>query len=109
MATLRDVAKTVGMDTKVVREILRETTKTRFSKAEQDRVFSTARKLGYDLKKLKIGKRMHQRKQTLEEILHHIEAHPHWAREEILRYMRNSIQMVERVHKKAFSDEFGAE
>lgn len=109
MATLRDVAKTVGMDTKVVREILKENAKVRISKAEQDRVFSTARKLGYDLKKLKIGKRMHLRKQTIEEILHHIEAHPTWLREEILRYMRNSIQMVDRVHQKAFSDEFGAE
>lgn len=109
MATLRDVAKSVGMDAKVVREILKENSKVRITKAEQDRVFSTARKLGYDLKKLKIGKRMHLRKQTIEEILHHIEAHPQWSREEILRYMRTSISMVERVHKQAFSDEFGAE
>lgn len=107
MATLRDIARTVGMEERLVREILRENTKLRVAKADQDKVFSAARKLGYDLKKLKIGKRLEQRRQTVQELLAHIRAHPNWQREEILRYMQNSCDMVERVHRKAFNEEFG--
>ncbi len=108
MATLRDVAKLVGMDPHVVREVLKESTRVRVGKAEQDRVFQTARRIGYDFKKLKIGKRMQLRKQTIEELLRHLASHPTWERDEILRYMRDSCDMVDRVHKKAFADEFGA-
>lgn len=108
MATLRDLAKLVGMDPHLVREILKESTRIRVTKSDQDRVFSTARRIGYDFKKLKIGKRMDLRKQVIEELLKHIESHSAWERTDILRYMRTSCEMVDRVQRKAFAEEFGA-
>lgn len=108
MASLKKIATEVGLDVELVRGILNESSKVRITKALADRVFNTARKLGYDLKKLKIGKRMAQRKETLTEIIRQVEAHPQWDRAEILKYMRTSCEMVDRVHQKAFTEEFGA-
>ena len=107
MSSLKDVARTLGMEVHVVREILKENTRVRVAKGVQDRVFQTARKLGYNFKKLKIGKRMEQRKQTIQELLSHILGHPHWSREEIVKYLKNSCDMVDRVQRKAFHEEFG--
>ena len=76
--TLKQVADEVGMKVDQVRDILREAAAV--SKATGDRVFSAARKLGYDLRKLKIGKRMQTRKETLEEVLGRISGHAAWTR-----------------------------
>ena len=105
--TLRQVADEVGLKVELVRNILREATAA--PKETQDRVFKAARKLGYDLRKLKIGKRMQTRKETLEEVLGRISGHAGWSRAEILEYLRESLALVERVHKRVFKDEFGAE
>ncbi len=107
MATLRDVAKAVGMDVHFVREILKENEQLKATKSDQDRVFNAARRLGYDLKRLRIAKRMHWRKQTIQELIENIEKNGSWDRGEILKYMRHSIDFVDRVHKKAFTEEFG--
>ena len=104
--TLKQVADEVGMKVDQVRDILREAAAV--SKATGDRVFSAARKLGYDLRKLKIGKRMQTRKETLEEVLGRISGHTAWTRAEILEYLRESLALMERVHKRVFRDEFGA-
>jgi hypothetical protein len=105
--TLKHVADEVGMKVDQVRDILREAGAA--PKATQDRVFSAARKLGYDLRKLKIGKRMQTRKETLEEVLARIEEHPDWDRAKVIAYLRESLTLVERVHKRVFREEFGAE
>ncbi|MBI5366717.1 MAG: hypothetical protein HZA54_06745 [Planctomycetes bacterium] len=109
LPSLKKIAAEVGMDVEQVRAILNENTRIRVAKPIADRVFNTARRLGYDLKKLKIGKRMAQRKEVLEEIIKSVEGHPQWGRPEILKYMRSSCEMVERVHKKAFTEEFGTD
>ncbi|HEX7897123.1 MAG TPA: hypothetical protein VF950_05155 [Planctomycetota bacterium] len=103
--SLRQVADEVGLKIDLVRNILREATTA--PKETQDRVFKAARKLGYDLRKLKIGKRMQTRKETLEEVLGRISDHAAWTRAEILEYLRESLALMERVHKRVFKDEFG--
>ena len=104
--TLKQVADEVGMKVDQVRDILREAAAV--PKATGDRVFNAARKLGYDLRKLKIGKRMQTRKETLEEVLGRISDHASWTRAEILEYLRESLALMERVHKRVFKEEFGA-
>ena len=74
-----------------------------------DKIFRAARKLGYDLRKLKIGKRMQYRKETLEEVLGKIVENEPWSRPEIVKYLKESLALVDRVHKRVFHDEFGAE
>ncbi|MHC5037632.1 MAG: hypothetical protein ACYTHM_09985 [Planctomycetota bacterium] len=109
MATQKEIADYLGMDLETVRHILNETPGLTFDKALLDKVFSAARKLGYDFRKLKIGKRMEVRKTTIEDIIRHVEKHPEWTREEILDHLRTSIGLVKRVQKKAFPQEYPAE
>ena len=107
--TLRDIAQAVKLEVEQVRRILSEAPGgSRLPKEVLDRVFSTARKLGYDFKKLKIGKQMDHRKAMFEEILQQIEAHPSWGRTDIVKYLKQSSEMIERVHRRTFSEEFGA-
>ncbi len=79
MTSLKEIADLTGVDFQVVRNILNEMPGLRVAKDIADRVFKTARSLGYDLKELKLGKRMHLRKETLGEIISAIEGHPTWA------------------------------
>jgi len=109
MASLEEVAQEVGMDVDAVRVILAEVPGHNYDKATLDRVFGAARKLGYDLKKLKIGKRMEVRKAAIEDIIKQVETHADWTRDDILEYMRHSIGLVRRVQKKAFPAEFPTE
>jgi DNA-binding LacI/PurR family transcriptional regulator len=106
MVTLKDVAENLGLDLETVRNILNETPGVTYDKALQDKVFRAARQLGYDLKKLKIGKRMEIRKKTIEDMILLIEKHPGWSREEILGGLRESIGLVKRVQKKTFPEEY---
>jgi DNA-binding LacI/PurR family transcriptional regulator len=103
--TLKQVAEEVGMKVDQVRDILREAATV--SKAVGDRVFSAARKLGYDLRKLKIGKRMQTRKETLTEVLARVQEQASWGRDEVVAYLKESLALVDRVHKRVFKDEFG--
>ena len=104
--TLRQVAEDVGMKVDEVRDILREA--SRAPKATQDKVFNAARRLGYDLRKLKIGKRIQVRKETLQEVYVRVRERSEWGRDEILQYLKESLALVDRVHKRVFRDEFGA-
>lgn len=107
MASLKEIAEKSGVDLKLVRDILNEVPGVRAAKEVADKVFKTARSLGYDLKKLKLGKRMYFRKMTLEEIISLIEGHPQWDRKAILDHLKKSCQLIERTHKRAFAEEFG--
>lgn len=106
MATQQEIAEALGMDIEVVRNILNEVPGLSYDKEVLDKVFRTARSMGYDFRKLKIGKRMEVRKAAIEDAIKYIEAHPEWGREEIIDYLKNSIGLVRRVQKKAFPEEF---
>jgi len=105
--TIQKIAEEVGVDADVVKNVLKEAAGVTVSKALQDRIFQTARRLGYDFRKLKIGKRMQYRKETLEEVLQKITENSGWGREEVVKYLRESLALVERVHKRVFQEEFG--
>jgi hypothetical protein len=109
VTTLNEIAAAVKMDVDVVRRILSETPGMNVTRDTADRVFSAARKLGYDFRKLKIGKRMSVRKEVFDEVLGQIETHKGWDREDILKYIRQSSEMIERVHRRTFREEFGGD
>ena len=109
MITQQEVADYLGMDIETVRNILNEAPGMSFDKAVLDKVFGAARKLGYDFRKLKIGKRMEIRKTTIEDIIRQVEKHEAWGRDDILEHLRSSIGLVKRVQKKAFPTEFPEE
>jgi len=104
--TLKEVADKVKLPVELVRDILTEKYGVNATREQMDLAFKTARNLGYDFKKLKIGKRMNLRKDVLTDILKQVVAHPKWKRKEILEYLNKSCEMVDRVHKKTFVEEF---
>jgi len=108
MVTLRQLAQELGLSLELIRNVLKELPST-VSRETQDRIYKTARKLGYDFRKLKIGKRMQYRKEMLDEVLEKIGDHPSWSRSEILKYLKESRALVDRVHKRVFREEFGDE
>ncbi|MDI6732958.1 MAG: hypothetical protein QME51_01970 [Planctomycetota bacterium] len=105
-ATLKDIASQVNMPLELVRDILTEKTGIKITKEEMDLVFKTARGLGYDFRKLKIGKRINLRKEILSDIIKQIESNPKWKRNNIVDYLKRCCEMIERVDKKAFEEEF---
>lgn len=105
--TIKDIANEVGLEAEFVKAVLREVPTVPVTRPVADRIFKTARKLGYDFRKLKIGKRMQHRKETLDEILEKIGENPKWNRPEIVKYLKESRGLVDRVHKRVFTDEFG--
>jgi hypothetical protein len=105
-ATLNDVAREAGVDVEIAREILGEMPGKNHAKDLQDSVFGTARRLGYDLKKLKIGKRMDQRGSVYDEVLRAVREHPDWGRDEIIQFLERGLDVVKRVQRKSFPDEF---
>lgn len=107
--TIREIAKQVKLHAGIVRNVLKETPGLKVPREEQDRIFKVARKLGYDFRKLKLGKRIQQRKETLEEVLDKVSKNPGWSRDQIVAFLINSIEMVDRVQKRAFGEEYGAE
>lgn len=106
--TIREIAESAGLEVSLVLSVLKETAGASVPKTVQDRVFQTARRLGYDLRKLKIGKRMQYRKETLEEVLEKIRDNPGMGRAEIVKYLKESLALVERVHRRVFPEEYGA-
>ena len=105
--TLKQLAQELGMSLELVRNVLKEIPSVSVSREVQDKIYKTARKLGYDFRKLKIGKRMQYRKEMLDEVLEKIGEHPNWSRAEILKYLKESRALVDRVHKRVFREEFG--
>jgi len=107
--TIRAIAQEVGLDASIILDVLKELPGVQVSREMADRIFKAARKLGYDFKKLKIGKRMQTRKETFDEILEKISENSGWGRAEIVRYLKESRGLVERVHKRVFREEFGGD
>lgn len=106
--TLRQLAQELGLGVELVRNVLKEVPGS-ITREAQDKIYKTARRLGYDFRKLKIGKRMQYRKEMLDEVLEKIGEHPAWSRSEILKYLKESRALVDRVHKRVFREEFGEE
>ncbi|MHC4607237.1 MAG: hypothetical protein ACYTAF_09955 [Planctomycetota bacterium] len=107
MVTINEVAKACGIDPDIVRDVLKELPGAKVPMKVRDKVFQTARKLGYDLKKLKLAKQMDLRKKTVRELLSKIGEHPNWDRDQIVEYLQSLTDMVERVHKRSFPEEYG--
>ena len=106
--SLRQLAQELGLGVELVRNVLKELPGS-VTREVQDKIYRTARKLGYDFRKLKIGKRMQYRKEMLDEVLEKLGDHPNWTRAEILKYLKESRALVDRVHKRVFREEFGEE
>src|SRR5436190_15171766 len=104
--TLKQLAQELGLNLELVRNVLKELPES-VTREVQDKIYKTARKLGYDFRKLKIGKRMQYRKEMLDEVLEKIGDHTGWGRAEILKYLKESRALVDRVHKRVFREEFG--
>lgn len=107
MATIKKIADECKLDARLVSDVLKEVPGVTVPRATADRIFNAARRLGYDLKKLKLGKRMQVRKETLEEVLQKISDNPTWSRADVIKYVREALGMVERVHKRVYPDEYG--
>ena len=105
--TIKHVAHELGLELKLVRDVLREASGIKAPKDQLDKIFRAARKLGYDFKKLKIGKRMQYRKETLEEVLEKVEENKSWNRDDVLKLLKESLALVDRVHRRVFKEEFG--
>ncbi|MDQ7781077.1 MAG: hypothetical protein RDV41_15380, partial [Planctomycetota bacterium] len=104
MVTLSQVAKVVGLELPVLRDIFSEKPDVSHPKDLLDKVYATAREMGYDFKKLRIGKRMNVRKEVLAELTQQIEAHPGWKRKEILAFLTSARDMVDRVQRRSFAE-----
>jgi hypothetical protein len=107
--TVQHIADEVGLDADFVRDVLKEVPGVQVTRTQADKIFQTARKMGYDFRKLKIGKRMQSRRETLEEVLEKIAGNPEWSRGDVIKYLKESLALVERVHKRVFREEFGEE
>jgi len=106
MVTFQDIACELNKDLDHVRAILTENPDVVASEEEKDLVFETARDLGYDFQKLKIGKRMRYRKQVLQDLKDEILNHPDWTRKDILEYLDRTRDWIDRVTRRTFQDEF---
>jgi len=105
--SLRQVAQEVGLGVETVRAVFKELPGVLLERPELDKIYRTARKLGYDFRKLKIGKRMQYRKEMLDEVLEKIGEHSEWTRADILKFLKECRALVDRVHKRVFREEFG--
>ena len=105
--SIKIIADELGLDPEVVRDVLREAPVKKVTREQRDLIFKAARSMGYDFGKLRIGKRLQYRKETLEELAGKIERHPEWGRTEILRFVQESCGFLDRVHGRAFKDEYG--
>ncbi len=109
VVTLRQVANEVGLGVEIIRAVFKELPGVVLDRTELDKIYHTARKLGYDFRKLKIGKRMPYRKEMLDEVLEKIGEHSEWSRTDILKFLKECRALVDRVHKRVFREEFGSD
>jgi predicted DNA-binding protein YlxM (UPF0122 family) len=107
--TIRHIAQEVGLESRFVLQVLKETPGLAVTREVADKIFKAARRLGYDFRKLKIGKRMQYRKEILDEVLEKIGENSRWNRAEIVKHLKEMRALVDRVHKRVFKDEFGEE
>ena len=47
------------------------------------------------------------RKETLDEVIDKVYNHPDWGRDEIVKFLNESRAFLDRVHDKAFREEYG--
>ena len=50
---------------------------------------------------------MQYRKETLDEVIDKVYNHPDWGRDEIVKFLNESRAFLDRVHDKAFREEYG--
>ena len=106
---IEDIAEATGLELELVKRVLKEDPGLAVSRETQDKIFKTGRNLGYDFRKLKIGKRMQYRKELLDEILDDVGAHASWTRADIIKRLKEWRGLVDRLHNRAFREEFGDE
>ena len=104
--TIKNVADQAVVPIDIVRDILNEGAGPKIPMSVQDQVFGVARQLGYDFRKLKIGKRMRSRRDTLVEVLGQCRAHAEWTIADAITYLEKNLEMLDRVRKKVFPNEF---
>ena len=104
--TIKDVADKARQEIEIVRDVLNEGAGPRIPMTVQDQIFGIARQLGYDFRKLKIGKRMRSRRDTLVEILDQCRTHKEWTVIDVIGYLEKNLEMLDRVRKKVFQNEF---
>ena len=104
--TIRDVALKADRPIEEVRDVLNEASTPKTPMAVQDAIFGVARLLGYDFRKLKIGKRMRARRDTLVEVLGQCKDHHEWTIVDVISYLEKNLEMLDRVRQKVFPNEF---
>jgi hypothetical protein len=104
--SIKDVADKAAVPIDTVRDILNEGAGPKIPIVIQDQVFGVARQLGYDFRKLKIGKRMRSRRDTLVEVLGQCRLHHEWTIVDVISYLEKNLEMLDRVRKKVFPNEF---
>lgn len=100
--TFTRVARATRLPADLVRRVLRDDPTLVTDTATKDLVFRTARALGYDFPKLRMGRRLTLRQEAIQEVLHKIMAHPEWDRPRILAYLANAIDISQRVRQRMF-------
>lgn len=106
--TITQVARELKLDPSLVLGVICEKSGVEVSREEKDRIFKTARRLGYDFYRLRIGKRIQVRKEALDEAIATIEGQPNWGRAEILKYLKDTGGLHDRIHNRVFTEkEFG--
>ena len=106
MGLISKLSEQLGMDEKRVRGILLELPEISATTQEQHEVFEAARREGLDQGKLRIARRIHARREAIEEILGYVESYPTWKRADVVSYMRYSASLMRRVEKKILPDFF---
>ncbi len=105
-ATLESVAAKAKRPLEEVRDVLNEAASPKVPMVVQDHIFGVARDLGYDFRKLKIGKRMRARRDTLVEVIGQCRAHSEWTIVDVITYLEKNLEMLDRVRRKVFPNEF---
>jgi len=101
VTTIKDIAVRVGLDEELVRRILSEDPTLGVERDVKDKVFATAREMGYDLTKLRFGKKLRDRGDIVKLIIEQVESNADWDREEILAHLRYVLDLTSRHHKRS--------
>ena len=102
---LGKIARACRTPADLVRRILREDPKLTADRTTKDRVFKTARRLGYDFHKLRMSKRLDLRLETIAEILRRIEENSSWNRAEILAHLKSAADLADRVQSRMYGQD----
>jgi hypothetical protein len=106
MGIVAAISKQLQLEENRIRGILLESPDIVATNEEKQCVFNAAQEKGLDSNKLRIGCRIHTRKQAIEDVLRNIETHPTWKKDDILSYIRYSATLLKRVEKKVLPEFF---